>query len=78
MLNKSRLYKLLCLIVLIVIAGSVGYYLIFDMHPKFIDCVYMTVISLTSVGYGEVLEITGNVPAQIFTMILITFGMGVI
>ena len=42
------------------------------------DCVYMTVISLTTVGFGEVIEVTGNVPAQIFTMLLITFGMGII
>jgi voltage-gated potassium channel len=42
------------------------------------DCVYMTVVSLTTVGYGEVIEVTGNIPAQIFTMILITFGMGII
>jgi len=42
------------------------------------DCVYMTVVSLTTVGYGEVIEITGNIPAQIFTMILIIFGMGII
>ena len=38
----------------------------------------MTVVSLTTVGYGEVLEVTGNDTAQIFTMILITFGMGII
>jgi len=38
----------------------------------------MTVISLTTVGYGEVLGITGNPSAQIFTMLLITFGMGII
>jgi voltage-gated potassium channel len=38
----------------------------------------MTVISLTTVGYGEVLGITGNVPAQVFTMLLIVFGMGII
>lgn len=38
----------------------------------------MTVISLTSVGYGEVLEVTGNTAAQIFTMLIITFGMGII
>jgi voltage-gated potassium channel len=38
----------------------------------------MTVVSLTTVGYGEVIEITGNIPAQIFTMVLITFGMGII
>jgi voltage-gated potassium channel len=42
------------------------------------DCIYMTVISLTTVGYGEVITVTGNLPAQVFTMILITFGMGII
>lgn len=59
-------------------AGSTGYYLIFDGEPRFLDCVYMTVVSLTTVGYGEVIEVTGNDTAQIFTMVLITFGMGVI
>lgn len=58
--------------------GSVGYYLIFEGHSSFLDCLYMTVISLTTVGYGEVLGITGNPRAQIFTMLLITFGMGII
>jgi voltage-gated potassium channel len=59
-------------------AGSIGYYIIFNGQPKFMDCIYMTVVSLTTVGYGEIIEITGNVPAQIFTMVLITFGVGII
>ncbi len=59
-------------------AGSTGYYIIFDGEPRFLDCVYMTVVSLTTVGYGEVIAVTGNDTAQIFTMVLITFGMGVI
>jgi len=74
----KRLYLVLLAIALIILAGSTGYYLIFDGKYSLIDCVYMTVISLTTVGYGEVIEITGNIPAQVFTMILITFGAGVI
>jgi voltage-gated potassium channel len=65
-------------ILLVFLSGSIGYYIIFKGAEKFIDCVYMTVISITSVGYGEVIAISGNVTAQIFTMILITFGMGII
>jgi voltage-gated potassium channel len=38
----------------------------------------MTMISITTVGYGEILNVTGNPAAQIFTMLLITFGMGII
>jgi len=74
----KRLYYILFVIVLVIMAGSTGYYVLFRGEHNFIDCLYMTIISLTSVGYGEVIEVTGNVPAQIFTMILITFGMGII
>ncbi len=75
---RKRLYFVLIAIFLAVMVGSTGYYLIFGGEPKFMDCVYMTVISLTSVGYGEVLDISGNIPAQIYTMLLIVCGMGVI
>jgi voltage-gated potassium channel len=75
---RKRLYSLLVLIFLVIMAGSIGYFIIFDGKPDFLDCIYMTVVSLTTVGYGEVLAISGNDTAQIFTMILITFGMGLI
>ncbi len=75
---RKRLYYLLVLIFLVIMAGSTGYYIIFNGEPKFLDCLYMTVVSLTTVGYGEIIQITGNATAQIFTMVLITFGMGVI
>jgi voltage-gated potassium channel len=63
---------------MVIITGSTGYYFIFNGEPEFLDCVYMTVISLTTVGYGEVIEVSGNDKAQIFTMVLIIFGMGAI
>ena len=75
---RKRLYYLLALIFVVIMAGSTGYYIIFDGEPAFLDCLYMTVVSLTTVGYGEIIEVTGNETAQIFTMVLITFGMGVI
>jgi len=73
---QKRLYIVLGAICLVVLAGSSGYYILFKGEPKIMDCLYMTVISLTSVGYGEVLDVTGNSSAQIFTMILIVFGIG--
>ena len=75
---KKRLYFVLIAILAVILAGSIGYYILFGGQANFIDCIFMTVISLTSVGYGEVLQITGNATAQIFTMILIIFGMGVL
>ena len=75
---KKRLYFIIFAIFLVVLSGSSGYYILFEGKPRYMDCLYMTVISLTSVGYGEIIPVTGNIPAQIFTMILITFGMGII
>ncbi len=75
---KKRLFLILLAIIIVILGGANGYSLLYGGKYDFVDYLYMTVISLTTVGYGEVVEVTGNVPAQIFTMILITFGMGVI
>jgi voltage-gated potassium channel len=75
---KKILLVWLSTITIIVIIGSLGYYIIFEGKSSVIDCVYMTIISLTSVGYGEVLDISSSNIAKLFTMVLITFGMGVI
>ena len=75
---KKRLYLIQASIFLIIILGTLGYYVLFNGHESIMDCLFMTVISLTTVGYGEVISVTGNPAAQIFTMVLITFGMGVI
>jgi voltage-gated potassium channel len=75
---KHRLQLVILLIILVILAGTLGYYAMFGGKYAIMDCLYMTVISITSVGYGEIIEITGNVPAEIFTMVLITFGMGII
>lgn len=75
---KRRLIYILFAIFGVIMAGSFGYYFVFKSQYSFMTCLYMTVISLTTVGYGEVIGVTGNVTAEIFTMILITFGMGII
>lgn len=74
---KQRLALVVLAILLVILTGSLGYYILFAGTETFMDCMYMTVISITSVGYGEIIQVTGNVPAEIFTMILITFGMGI-
>lgn len=75
---KKRLFFISLVIFSVVMGGSVGYYVLLGGRQRFMDCVYMTVISLTTVGYGEIFDIRGKIPIEIFTMLLITFGMGVI
>lgn len=75
---KRKLLQVVGAIVTVVLIGSIGYYVLYAGQPRFMDCVYMTVISLTGVGYGEVIEVTGHPVVQVFTMLIILFGMGVI
>lgn len=58
--------------------GTLGYYLLFRGSAALMDCLYMTVISLTTVGYGEILDVRSIPGGRIFTMVLITVGMGIL
>jgi voltage-gated potassium channel len=73
----KRLVMGLVLLVVVVIGGGIGYYVIGGGRWRFVDCVYMTVITVTTVGYGEVLKDMDQVEyARAFTMILLVFGTG--
>nr|HID58344.1 potassium channel protein [Desulfobacterales bacterium] len=58
----------------LLIAGCVGYMLIEGWY--FLDALYMTVITLSTVGYREVHSLTAS--GMIFTMTLILVGVGFI
>jgi voltage-gated potassium channel len=74
---KKQIYFAVLSIIGIILLGSCGYYVLFP-DVRLMDCIYMTVISLTTVGYGEIIPVTGNTTAEIFTMCLILSGMGII
>lgn len=56
----------------ILLFGTVGYMNI--EGGNFIDSLYMTVITITTVGYREAVELSPQ--GKIFTMVLILFGVG--
>ena len=56
--------------------GTVGFLLIGNGRWSFIDCAYMTSITLTTVGFGEILDQMGP-HGRMFAMVLMWSGMGV-
>ena len=58
---------------LLIIVGTAGYYLI-EPEATLLDALYMTIITLTTVGYGEVPGPLSN-EGRIFTMILLLGGV---
>lgn len=75
---QSRLYKAIFLSLLTISIGTIGYVLFFDY--SIIDALYMTIITITTIGFGEVHPF--GVGEKLFTIGLIlsslfTFGYAV-
>src|SRR4029434_9342592 len=70
-LRKRILYSII-VVIAVVISGTLGYQIIEGW--SWFDGLYMTVITLATIGYGETHPLTRA--GQIFTMLLI--GVGVV
>ena len=74
---KKRLIAGLLFLIATVLGGAFGYYAIGGGQWSFMDCLYMTVITVTTVGYGETLAGMDKMDsARDFTMLLLVFGTG--
>ena len=69
--SVRRLYASFSLLILIILIGTVGYAVI--QKWGLLDSLFMTVITLTTVGYGEIHPLTDM--GRIFTIFLIISGM---
>lgn len=64
---RSKIYTAIWLLVILLLIGIVGFKFMLDV--SWVDALYMTVITITTVGYGEVVPLDTN--TKIFTVFLI-------
>ena len=57
-----------------IIAATLIYYVIGRGEWSLFDCFYMTVISITTVGYGEIMDFTHNQWGRAFSIIVVIWG----
>lgn len=69
-LNKMR--SAILMLIGILIAGVVGYTYIEGLTV--LDALYLTLVTITTVGYGDI--VTHTIAGKIFTICLITIGVG--
>lgn len=72
--EKRKLKLILFAFVLLIIIGVIGYMILLQIG--FVDALYMTVITISTVGFGEVG--TTNQASEIFSVFMIFFGVGVV
>ncbi len=78
-LDSALLHQLgfpVLLLVVVFIFGTLGFFILGGGKWTLFNCAYMTSITLTTVGYGEILEDFGT-NGRLFAMVLMWSGMGV-
>ncbi|HEX2619799.1 MAG TPA: NAD-binding protein, partial [Phototrophicaceae bacterium] len=71
--NRRQVRTALILIAVILPVGAIGFMLLENLN--LLDAIYLTVVTLTTIGYGDVTAHTS--PGRAFTIILIIAGVGV-
>jgi len=50
------------------IVGATGFWIISDGRASAIDCIYMVFVTVTSVGYGEIVDLSNSPGGRVFNM----------
>lgn len=74
---RNLLISLLALIAVFIV-GTLGYRLLGGERYSWEDCFYMTFITITTIGYGEVVDVTQYQYGRLFTVFIGISGIGVL
>ncbi len=74
---RRRLGLAFLALVAVVAIGVIGFTIIGGREYGLVDAVYMTIITLTTVGFGEIIDMAANPVGRIFTIFLLLGGMGI-
>ncbi|NIM50583.1 MAG: potassium channel protein [Gemmatimonadales bacterium] len=75
---RRRLRLALGALILVIAIGVLGFTLIGGEAYSLVDAIYMTVITLTTVGFGEIIDMSNNPAGRVFTALLVLGGMGIV
>lgn len=74
---RNLLMALLALVAVFVI-GTVGYHILGGPRHSWLDCFYMTFITISTIGYGEIVDVTQYQYGRLFTIFIGISGIGVL
>ena len=74
---RRRLLLALLLLLVIIMAAAVGYRLLGGPEVTILNAIYMAVITIATVGYGETVDTSVHPALRIFNIFVILFGIGI-
>jgi voltage-gated potassium channel len=74
---KKFIYSTWGLITILII-GTAGYWFVGGGKNSLLDCLYMTIITITTIGYGEIIDLSNNPAGRVFTILIAISGISVL
>ena len=59
----------------IMVVGTIGYGIVAHGKATVLDCAYMTFITIATIGYGEVIDLSASPGGRVFTMVIGFLGV---
>jgi len=79
-LSASRVYASFVwsasLMVLVMLIGTLGYHYIGGPQYTWMDCFYMTFITVATIGFGEIVDLSQSPGGRLFTVFIAISGIG--
>lgn len=75
--TRHLIYAMIAL-VLVLIIGTLGYRIIGGDKHSWMDCFYMTFITISTIGFNEVVDVTHYEYGRLFTVFMGATGIGVL
>ena len=57
------------------LVGSVGFWIVSDYKASPLDCIYMTFITVATIGFGETIDLSHSPGGRVFLMAIATIGI---
>lgn len=70
------LYWALTILVCVHILGTFGYHLLMEGRYSWFNCFYMTFITVSTIGFGEIIDMSNHPSARAFTVLIGILGAG--
>ena len=65
-------------LMLVLLIGTLGYHILGGDKHSWLDCFYMTFITISTIGYGEIVDVSGYEYGRLFTIFIGITGIGVL
>jgi voltage-gated potassium channel len=76
--SRRKIYASLIVFAAVYLIGVAGFKIFGGPEVSLLDCVYMTAITISTIGYGEVVDMSHNPAGRIFTITFIILSLGTI